>query len=100
MQGMSWGLTFAVMYAPMVLGAIFTIAAAILFHKVRSTSTAILLIGALVVTLMPWAYMFFFGTVHPRDGLSTKLLIHTAALLAQTFGFLFYVLSVQRRAQN
>jgi len=93
-EGTSWGIAFFVMYAPTLLELIFLAAAGILFAKVRSPASGFFFFGFLVLTLAPWAFMFVRGT----GVQSVRPLVMVLALAAQVLGFLFYVLSVPKRA--
>ena len=85
-------LALFVMWAPTLLGLIFLVAAGILFAKVRSPALAFFFFGALVTTLAPWVLQLVDSAVFSRP------LVMVLGLAIQVFGFLFYALSVPRRA--
>lgn len=100
MQLLSWGLTFFVIYAPMLLSLVLLVAAGILYSRVKSRSTAAFFFGMLVVSLAPWAMWLNTAGTHNRGFENIRLLVTTFATIVQSFGLLFYALSIPKRAQE
>jgi hypothetical protein len=96
MQMLSWGATFFVMYSPMLLGLVLLVGAGIIYTRVRSPSTAAYFFGSLVASLAPWAMIFVTGNIH-NQGIA---LVTTIASAVQTFGLLFYALSIPKRIEE
>jgi hypothetical protein len=87
-------LAFFILWAPTVLGLIFLVAAGILFARVRSPASGLFFFGALVTTLAPWAFQLIGSSEYSRP------LVMVLALTVQVLGFLFYALSVPRKARE
>lgn len=92
MQALSWGLTFFVMYIPTLFALVMLVAAGILYSRTKTRATAAFFFGMLAATLAPW--FIGFG----RDLNTIRSLVSTAAIAAQSLGFLFYVLSLPKQA--
>ena len=90
MQALSWGLTFFVMYIPTLFALVTLVAAGILYSRTKTRATAAFFFGMLVTFLIPW----FVGL--GRDLYTIRTLVGTVASAIQTFGLLFYVLSLQK----
>jgi predicted membrane channel-forming protein YqfA (hemolysin III family) len=85
---------FFLIWAPTLLGLIFLVAAGILYAKVRSPALAFFFFGALVTTLAPWAFQLIDSTEYSRP------LVMVLGFTVQVLGFLFYALSVPKRARE
>lgn len=92
-------LAFFIIWAPTLLALIFVVAAGILYAKVRSPALAFFFFGALAATLAPWAFEFV-GTDYSEDASSLRPLLMVLAFTVQVLGFLFYALSVPRKARE
>lgn len=100
MQLLSWGLTFFIIYAPMLFSVVLVVGAGILHLRVRSRSTAAFFFGMLVVSLAPWAMLLVAGNTHNRGIDNIRMLVITFASMVQCLGLLFYALSIPKRAQE
>ena len=87
-------LAFFILWAPTLLGLIFLVAAGILFARVRSLASGLFFVGALVTTLAPWVFQLIGSSEYSRP------LVMVLGLTVQVLGFLFYALSVPRKARD
>ena len=87
-------LAFFILWAPTLLGLIFLVGAGILFARVRSLASGLFFVGALVTILAPWAFQLTGGSEHSRP------VVMVLGLTVQVLGFLFYALSVPRKARD
>lgn len=94
----SRGLALFIIWAPTLLAVIFLVGAGILYAKVRSPALAFFFFGALATTLIPWAFELVVGIDYPDAASSLRPLVMVLAFTVQVLGFLFYALSVPRRA--
>jgi len=87
-------LAFFILWAPTLLGLIFLVGAGILFARVRSLASGLFFVGALVTTLAPWVFQLMGSSEYSRP------LLMVLGLTVQVVGFLFYALSVPRKARD
>ena len=87
-------IAFFILWAPALLGLIFLVAAGILFARVRSLASGLFFLGALVTILAPWAFQLIGSSEYSRP------LVMVLGLTVQVLGFLFYALSVPRKARG
>lgn len=100
MQMLSWAYTFFVIYAPIVLSLIFLWGAGVLLVRVRSRATAIFFLGVLVTTLAPWVFNLATGTAYSPGERNIQTLVFLGATILQTFGFLYYALSLPKKSSQ
>jgi len=100
MQVFSWGLTFVVIYGSMALSLVLLAAAGILYSRVKSVSTAAFFVGMLAAAIAPWIFRFATDGTYSRGTDNIQTLVNFAALAVQSFGLLFYALSLPKKANE